>query len=226
MNRCFHLTHKLPFLFRPHFIYIAYAGRARNLFVLKQFVMVQWCSTTCAFRYSSWWTCNRLCKCCPKRKDVGITIAYSSITKPSGTNYKGTELSKSMCAYHFLDFVQLVTQCVPFPYSIARNGSDKPAKVQTNVFSGGHWHKRLYWYAWDSGKCAIWKHSSKQRNWFNMCIVTATKPKLSKKSKTTQIDINNNNKTSGGAVMVVFHSFQPNSMPFCILISVPHKTIN
>jgi len=58
-------------------------------------------------------------------------------------------------------------------------------------------------------------------------MITTTKPKLSKKVKTTQIDINDNSsKTSGGAIMVVFRSFQPNSMPFCILISVPHKTIN
>lgn len=49
-------------------------------------------------------------------------------------------------------------------FSIARNGSDKPAKVQTNVYSGGHWLKLLFSFRWASGKCAIWRHSSKQRN--------------------------------------------------------------
>lgn len=59
--------------------------------------MVQRLPIARPFGHSGRRACHRLCQRCTKGKDVRATIANPSITQPSRTDHKGTELSTSMC---------------------------------------------------------------------------------------------------------------------------------
>lgn len=55
-----------------------------------------------------------------------------------------------------------------FPFSIVRNVFGKRVRAQTNEYCGGPWRKLSFQSQWDSGRCVILRHSSKQKNWFNL----------------------------------------------------------
>lgn len=89
---------------RSHFVYIAHTWRAHDLFVFKQFSMVQWLTIARAYGHSSRRARNRLRSGGTEGEDDRTAIAHPSIVESSRSNYQGAKLSTRKCttAFHML----------------------------------------------------------------------------------------------------------------------------